>query len=52
MRVGLKQLLYVSNVLTSVYPVLSQQGWQAWHRLSGEVPHCVQHISGVDPVVV
>lgn len=52
MRVGLKELLYVLKVLTSVYPILSQQGGQAWHRLSGEVPNSMQHISGMDPVVV
>lgn len=32
--------------------VLGQQGGQAGHRLRGEVPHRVQHVSGVDPIVV
>lgn len=46
------QLLNVSYVLTRVYPILCPQGGQAWHGLCGEVPHCMQHICGVDAVVI
>lgn len=37
---------------TSVYSVLSQQGGQSWHRLSGEVPDSMQHVCGMDSVVI
>lgn len=42
----------ILKVFTSVYPILGQQGGQARHRLSGEIPHSMQHISGMDPVVI
>lgn len=37
---------------TCVYSILCHQGGQTGHRLSGEVPHCMQHISGMNPVVI
>lgn len=38
--------------LTCVYPIRCHYGGKTRHRLSGEVPHCMQHISGMNPVVV
>lgn len=40
------------NKLTCAYPILCHHGGQTRHGLSGEVPHCMQHISGMDPVVI
>lgn len=47
--VGLSEAL---TTLTSVHPILSQQGGQTGHRLRGEVPHSVQHICCMNPVVI
>lgn len=52
MWVDLKEVLFVLKVLTNVYPILSQQGGQAWHRLRGEVPNRMKYVSGMDPVVI
>ncbi len=53
-RIRVKEnfIFYLFKVLTCVYPILSQQGGQTRHRLSGEVPHSMQHVSGMDPVVI
>lgn len=32
--------------------VVSHEAGQARHRLRGEVPDCVKHICGMDPVVI
>lgn len=43
------------GLLTRVNSILGQQGGQggqAGHRLRGEVPHRMQHVGGMDPVVV
>lgn len=42
----------LAEVLTGVYTILSQQRGQTWHGLSGEVPNSMEHISGMDPVVI
>lgn len=39
-------------VLTRVGAVVCEEVGQAWHGLGGEVPHGMEHISGMDPVVV
>lgn len=34
------------------WAVVSDEAGQAGHSLRGEVPDCVKHICGVDPVVI
>lgn len=39
-------------LLTGVYAILSRERGQSRHGLSGEVPNRMQHVSGMDPVVI